>query len=96
MAFTVASSDIRRPLGNRWIRTFVIDEVTSSGSSVDLRGYGVHVIEAVVGAVDTQAAEGPIVQKNSVTLSQTEDDPGRIWVQTASGTDDVSVTLIYR
>lgn len=96
MAFTVASKGRRRELGDRFIRTFVIDEVTSAGSSVDLRPYGVHTIEDVIGANDTQAAEGPIVQKNSATLSQTEDDPGRIWVQTASGTDDVTVTLVYR
>lgn len=96
MAFSVAASDNRRRSGNRWERTFVIDEVDSSGSSVDLRPYGVNSIDAIVGAVNTQSTDGVAVQKNSATLSQTEDDPGRLFVKTSSGTDDVSITVRYR
>lgn len=96
MAFTVRAKGKRFPLGERWIRRFTIDEVDNTGSSVDLTGFGVHFIESIVAAQDIEAATAVVVCKNSLTNSPTEDDPGKLFVQTASGTDDVDITLIYR
>lgn len=87
---------LRLPLGNRFLSIFEVEEVTSTGSSVDLTAYGVGFIDCVLPCNTEVVGSGIQISKNSITLSETEDDPGKFFIDgpTANG-DDIVVLVIY-
>lgn len=95
MAYSLVSGSYsRRPLGNRWEVTCVVDDVTSSGDSVTAASLGLTgsidslVATALGAAVAIQAA------KNSTTGSDTS--AGAIFLKSASTTTDVEVRMVGR
>ena len=95
MAFSlVTGSYSRRPLGNRWEITCLVDDVTSTGSNVTAATLGLtgsidSLVATAIGAtVAIQAA------KNSTTGS--DSSAGSIFLKSASTTTDVEVRLVGR
>lgn len=94
MAFTV-KEDHRRvfPLGDRKVVIFEVDEVDNSGDSIDVPFLD-HVDIIVPVCIEATVAVRAV--PNTITDSQTEDDPGSAWIVTASGTHDVQCLAIGR
>ena len=97
MAFSVVSGTRKRtPLGNRWMVSFIADDVDSTGSYVAKASIGLSSIDAVVGVSMEDAAVAVQASKNSQTAGGAEDDLGDLWLKSASTTSDVHVVVIGR
>ena len=95
MAFSVLSTGRREVVGDLFERRFTIDEVDGTGSSVDLRPYGVRFIDSV-SYVNTEATNAVQIRKNATTDTATEASPGQIFIKNNSATDDIAVTVRWR
>lgn len=95
MAFSIVSGTRKRvPVGNRFMVTFVADEVNNTGSYVAKADIGLSTIDSAV-AVDKEAATAIQCVANSQDGS-TLTNYGDVYLKTASGTDDVQVVVIGR
>ena len=95
MAFSaIANTSDRKPLGNRFVVTVVVDEVDNTGSSFKVPFLS--FIDAIIGAVADEDAVSVQARKNTLTDSATEDDGGEVFLKTSAGTHDVHLTVLGR
>ena len=92
----VANTRQRFPVGNRTLVTFIADDVTSGGDYVAAASIGLKSIDAVLGVSMEDATVAVQVTKNSQTAGGLEDDPGDLFLKSASTTSDVHVAVLGR
>ena len=97
MAISIVSSTRQRfPVGNRTLVTFIADDVDSTGSYVAAASIGLKSIDAVLAAQPEDATVAIQASKNSQTAGGLEDDPGDLFLKSASTTTDVHVAVLGR